>query len=289
MSEKHIGVLIVLIAGLMWAIEPVLAKLSYVDSTFLQTLSIRAFVITLFSFIYVIIIKKKKLQVNRAQFTVLWYIALVGTLCADFLYFYALTTIPVLNAVLLGHLQPIFIIILAFFLLKTDAPNVYDYAGIAVMMISALLVTTRTIENALSLSFGSLGDVVVLLATFAWASTAIAMSKYLRNVDAGIITFYRFFFASIVFAVIFLTDIPSIITLYQIGVGIVVAIGTICYYEGLQRLKAAQVSGLELSAPVFAAVIGYFVLAENVTALQLIGILLLFLGIYFLSKKELIS
>jgi drug/metabolite transporter (DMT)-like permease len=239
--------------------------------------------------IYVLLIKKERLKVNRSQFTVLVYIAIAGTLFADFLYFYALTTIPVINAVLLGHLQPIFIIILAFFLLKTDAPGIYDYIGIGIMMISALLVTTKTVENALSLTFGSIGDIVVLLATFAWASAAIIMRKYLRSIDAGIITFYRFFLASWFFAFLLITDIPTAITIYQVGVGVVVAIGTICYYEGLKRLKAAQVSGLELSAPVFASAIGFFVLAETITGMQLIGIALLFLGIYFLSKKELIA
>ena len=140
---------------------------------------------------------------------------------------------------------------------------------------------------AVSLQFGSLGDAVVLFATIAWASTAIAMRKYLRKTDAGVITFYRFFIASLFFAALFFIDTPSTITVFQIGIGVVVAIGTICYYEGLKRLKAAQVSGLELSAPFFAVVIGFIVLGEVITFMQFFGICLLFLGIFFLSKKEL--
>ena len=58
------------------------------------------------------------------------------------------------------------------------------------------------------------------------------------------------------------------------------------YYESLKRIKAAQVGALELSTPFFAAILGFLVLGELVTIMQIIGILLLFVGIYYLSKKE---
>jgi drug/metabolite transporter (DMT)-like permease len=285
MSQRHISVFVVLLAGLMWAIEPVLAKLSYMESSFITTLSIRAFIITILSFFYVSVIKKKSIKVPSNKLSALVYIALVGTLFADLLYFYALITIPVVNAVLIGHLQPIFIILISFILLKKDIPTPFEYGGIMLLMISAVLVTTKTMNNLLSLQLGSIGDAVVLLATIAWASTAIAMKKYLPMVDAGVITFYRFFIASLFFIGILFTNLPINLSIYQLLIGIVVTMGTICYYEGLKRLKAAQVSGLELSAPVFAAIIGFFILGETITWMQFIGICILFIGVYLISKK----
>jgi len=68
--------------------------------------------------------------------------------------------------------------------------------------------------------------------------------------------------------------------------GIIVAIGTISYYFGLKRIKAAQVSGLELSAPFFAAILGFLILGEQLTIIQIFGIILLLVGIYYISKKE---
>jgi drug/metabolite transporter (DMT)-like permease len=105
--------------------------------------------------------------------------------------------------------------------------------------------------------------------------------------NSGIITFYRFLLASI-FLMTYqgFTSIFNITNIYQILVGIVVGIGTILYYEGLKRIKAAQVSGLELSAPFFAAIFGFFILDEALTSIQIIGILLLFIGIFYLSKNE---
>jgi len=78
----------------------------------------------------------------------------------------------------------------------------------------------------------------------------------------------------------------SISNIYQIVIGVVAGIGTILYYEGLKRIKAVQVSGLERSTPFFAALLGFFILRETVTVMQIIGIFLLFGGIYYISKKE---
>jgi len=286
-NSKHIGVTIILFASVMWAIEPILAKLSYQNSDFIQTSAIRAIFAALTALIYVGITNKANLRIDKKQIPTLFYIAVVGTLFADFMYFFALTQVPVINAVLIGHLQPIFIILIGFLALKTDKLTKFDFIGITFMVFSGILVTTKTLENLSMFKLGTIGDLLVLSATIAWATTAVAMRKYLRGVNAGVVTFYRFLFASIVFVMyLSLTSTISISNIYQILIGVVIGIGTILYYEGLKRIKAAQVSGLELSAPFFATILAFFVLGESVTIMQVIGIFLLFVGIYYLSKKE---
>ena len=75
-------------------------------------------------------------------------------------------------------------------------------------------------------------------------------------------------------------------SIIQILIGVIVGAGTILYYEGLKRIKAAQVSALELSTPFVAALLGFLILEELVTVMQIAGMVLLFVGVCFLSKKE---
>lgn len=138
---------------------------------------------------------KENIKINKIQFSTLVYIGLVGTIFADLIYFYAFTKIPVINAVLIGHMQPIFIVLIGFFILKEDKLAKFDYLGILFMIIAGLLVTTRTLENLSVLKLGTFGDFLVLSATIAWATTAIAMRKYLKNMNAGVVAFYRFLIA----------------------------------------------------------------------------------------------
>lgn len=287
MDNKKSGVIAILAASLMWALEPIFAKLAYGNSDFLQTSAIRAIVVALTAAIYVIITNKSQFRVTKKQIPKLIYIGIVGTVIADLIFFYSLTKIPVVNAVLIGHMQPIFIILIGFFILKEDRLTKYDYIGILIMVIAGFLVATQTLSNLLMLKLGTAGDLFVLLATVAWATTAVVMRKYLKDVNAGVLTFYRFSVASIVLFVYLLFTASIVLSnVYQILVGVIVGAGTILYYEGLKRIKAAQVSALELSTPFFAALLGFLVLGEIVTSMQMFGIFLLIVGIYFLSKKE---
>ncbi len=287
MDAKKTGILAILGASLMWAVEPVFAKLAYANSDYLKTSAIRAIVVALVALLYVLFTGRKNLKVTSKHLSKLFYIAIAGTIFADLLYFFALTKTSVLNAVLLGHMQPVFIILIGFFFLKEDKLTRFDYAGIFIMIIAAVFVTTKTLENLFMIKLGTAGDIYVLLATVAWATTAIVMRKYLRELDAGVITFYRFSIASVIF-VVYLSLKSSLVlsNIYQILIGVIVGAGTILYYEGLKRIKAAQVSAMELSTPFFAALLGFLILGELVTVMQIAGMALLFVGVCFLSKKE---
>jgi drug/metabolite transporter (DMT)-like permease len=286
-GAKTVGVLAVLGASIMWAIEPVVARLSYENADVLQTSAVRAMVIVPLAALYVFVLGKRDFRMRRSQVPAAVYVAVVGTLCADLLYYVALSTVPVLNAVLIAHLQPLFVVLFAFFLIREERLTVYDYLGIFCMMIAAFFVTTRTVERLAALDIGTTGDALVLVATVMWATTAIAVKKYLSGVHAGTITFYRFLVASIFFAGYALaTDTCVFVNYYQIAVGVVIGVGTLLYYEALRRIKVAQVAALELSAPFFAALLGYLAFDEAVTGLQAGGMALLFIGVFFLAQRE---
>ncbi|RLF41503.1 MAG: hypothetical protein DRN12_03135 [Thermoplasmata archaeon] len=68
--------------------------------------------------------------------TKILYIGIIGTVVADLLYLFSLTMTPVMNAVLIGHMQPIFIVLIGFFLLREDRSTRYDYSGIIIMILS---------------------------------------------------------------------------------------------------------------------------------------------------------
>ena len=287
MDVKKTGVLAILGASLMWSVEPIFAKLAYANSDFIQTSGIRAIVVAVIALLYVLITNKGKLKVKREHLPKLVYIGIAGTVFADLLYLFALTKIPVINAVLIGHMQPIFIILIGFFILKEDRLTRNDYIGILIMIVAGVLVTTKTAGNISEMRFGTMGDIYVVMATVAWSTTAIVMRKYLIKLNSGVVTFYRYAVASTVFVVYLLIGSSLVLAnIYQVLVGIVVGVGTILYYEGLKRIKAAQVSALELSTPFFAVVFAFFVLREKATVMQVSGIILLVVGILLLSRKE---
>jgi len=179
------------------------------------------------------------------------------------------------------------VVLIGYFLLKEDRLTRYDYLGILVMIVAGLLVTTKTPANLFALRLGAVGDLLVLVATAAWATTGIATRKYLRQLNAGVVAFYRFSMASLILVLyLSLTSAIVLSSVYQVLLGLTVGVGTVLYYEGLKRIKAAQVSAIELSTPLFAALLSFLILRELVTMMQIFGIALLIVGVYFLSRKE---
>lgn len=292
---KMAGVLAVIAASVMWAIEPVVVRLIRENASLgsdldlaLNTALIRAVGMVLVAFVYVLITNKGSLKIRRADLPALVYVSIVATLLADTFYIYALVgQLPVVNAVLIAHMQPIFIVLIGFFVLKQDKLTRNDYAGIVIMIAAGLLVTTGTFSKLISLKLATRGDMFVLFSTVLWATTAIAVRKHLTGLNAGVITFYRVALALIVFLIVVLPRQSfELSNGYQVLLGGVVGVGSVLYYEGLKRLKAAQVSALELFTPFFAALLAFLFLGEGITVMQAGGILLLFVGVYFLSKRE---
>lgn len=297
MKPKTLGIVFILLASVMWAIETIFAKLAYTASTapdFRHTVAIRTIVVAIIAFLYVFFVNRGNfkrlfsvLKVDKKHLPSLAYIAIAGALFADFIFYLALTKTTAVNANLIAHLQPVFIVLIGFFMLKEDKLTRYDYMGIIIMISSALLVTTRTIENFADFKFGTSGDLLILGSTFLWATVAIVGRKAVRFTDASVIIFYRFLLASVIFlSYLIFTSGFFIANIYEVLLGIVVGLGYIFYYNSLRRIKAAQLSALELSTPFFTAILGYFVIDEVTTFMQIVGILFLFVGVYFLSKKE---
>ncbi len=286
-DAKKIGVLAILAASVIWAVEAVLARLTYSYSDVVSTAAARAFLVVPVALIYAALTAKGALNPGRKALPAIAYVVVMGTLVGDLVYYFALGKTSLLNAVLLGHLQPVLITLLGFLILRGDRLNRYDYAGIGLMLLAGTLVATRTVENLLGLHLGTIGDLYVLAATAAWATTAIAARKYLTALNAGVLTLWRYAIASAAFALYLAArGIFFVPSFTQLTIGVLVGIGTILYYEGLKRIKAAQVGALELSTPLFGAILGLTVFGEAVTGLQVLGIAVLVAGVLLLSKRE---
>jgi len=287
MRIKTLGILAVFGAGLMWAVEPVLVKVSYINSTYLHTSVARAVFVTITALAYALLTSRGSLRIRKKDLAPLVYISLAGTILADLLYLYALSRVTVVTAVLIGHLQPLFIVLIGFFILREDKLGLYDYLGIGCMITAGILVSSKTTINLLHIRIGTTDDILVFGATIAWATAGIVARKYLRPLNAGTITFYRFLIASLALLMFFgVRGIPLSLHLVQVLIGVVVGVGYILYYEGLKRIKAAQAAAVELASPFFAAVLGFLVLSEGITQFQCGGMALLFLGVAALSRRE---
>jgi len=284
-NQRALGLFFGVCAGAIWAVEAVLGKILFSSLTFIQVTASEVFFATPIAFAYVFV-KRERVRISVKNMKKACVLGLVGTVFAPLLFFYGLTQTFTVNATLIAHLQPLFVAILGFYLLKERVRR-HDLAAGVLIGLAVILVTSRAFENLISLKLGNLGDLVVLLATLSWAIVAIPGKQLTMEVSSGVIVGYRFLIASLIFLppLLFLNQL-SLNSIYQPLLGMIVGFGYIFYYEGLKRLKASQVALTELSSPFFAAALAWYFLGEGLTLIQVTGALLLMLGLFLLMHER---
>ena len=286
-SSKHIGVTCVLLASVLWGLEPVLGKnAALTAASSIQTTTLRTLIALVVSLIYVRF-RGLSLSVSSRTLSALIFNGVSSGVIADLIYFSAVSLVPVVNSSILSHMQPLVIVLLGSVILQHEKLSKADLLGIACMIVASIAVTTRTFDNLLAFQFGAFGDFLILGAMFMWALSTIVVKRRGTVAPGAVIATYRFAVALVVFLPwLFLRGEFAFPTIPQFSLGLTTGVGLILYYEGLGRLKAAQVSSLELTATFFAAVLGYLMLGESVTAFQVAGVIGIVAGVTLLSLHE---
>ena len=284
-NQKVLGILFGVSAGAMWAVEAILGKMLFSSFTFIQVTASEVFFATLTAFAY-IFVRRERMNFNSKNLGNFLVVGLVGTVFAPLMYFFGLTQTFAVNATLIAHLQPLFVAIFGFSLLK-ERLHKHDLIAGVLIFFAVILITGRTAENLTNLKLGNFGDLVVFFATLSWAIVAIPGKQLTKEVSSVVIVGYRFLIASIVFMPVLLYLNQLIVSsIYQVLLGVLVGLGYVFYYEGLKRIKASQVALTELSSPFFTAVFAWSFLGENTTSMQIIGALSLMFGLYILTQER---
>ena len=284
-NQKILGILFGVSAGATWAVEAILGKLLFRSFTFIQVAGSEVFFATLTAFAY-ILLKRERVKFNGKNIWNLLVVGVVGTVFAPLMFFLGLTQTFAINATLIAHLQPLFVAVFGFYFLK-ERLHKHDFTGGVLIILAAILITSRTAENLVDFKIGNFGDLMVFFATLSWAIVAIPGKQLTKETSGVTIVSFRFLIASIVFIpILFCLNQLIVNSVYQVLLGVLVGLGYIFYYEGLKRIKASQVALTELSSPFFTAVFAPYFLSETVTPMQVIGALLLMFGLYVLTREK---
>jgi drug/metabolite transporter (DMT)-like permease len=285
LNQKIWGILFGLSAGAIWALETILGKFLFSSLTVIQIATSEIVFATFTALIYTVV-KREKVTLDWETIQYLLLVSVVGTIIAPLLFYLGLSQTFAVNATLIAHMQPFFIALLGYSILKEQLSKL-DLIGGILIILAAILITSRTIEQLTTLQIGNLGDFLVFLAMCSWAIVAIPGKRLTQKTSSAVIVSLRFLIASmILLPIVLILDVFIISSIYQVLLGLLVGLGYICYYESMKRLKTSQVAFTELSAPFFIALFAWPLLGEIVTIFQIIGIILLMSGVYILTQKE---
>ncbi|MFH1789848.1 MAG: EamA family transporter [bacterium] len=282
-----VGALAVAIAAILWSLDgtflrPKLYTLPSPLVVFLEHL-LGFIVLTPFLYAY----KKQIKKINKKQWMAVFWVALFGgalgtTFITKALFLTGFHDISVV--ILLQKFQPIFAIILASIFLRERFPkNFYIYAGLAVVAGYFMTFKDPTAINSVA-NTATAAIIFSLLAAFAWGS-ATTFGKYsLKDISYGLLTALRFGLTTIIMiipAVTYFSQLQTVnSTQWWTLITIVFSSGALAmfiYYYGLKKIPASVGTMCELSWPVSAILLDYFLNKNVLSMSQIFGAVIVLL------------
>lgn len=188
---------------------------------------------------------------------------------------------------------PVFMALLGRFVLN-ERLGWLKITGIFLAFAGVLLVVSKGDLSSVSVGrFGAPGDKLILVSAVNWAVFSVLSRRGLKSYPAGLMMFYvmslGWAFTSILFFAGGNTaEISNLTFNGWLGIAFLgifcSGLAYIAWYDALQALSAAQTGVFLYIEPLVAVVVAFFVLAEPVTVVSLIGGGVILLGVWLVNR-----
>jgi len=285
-SEYQKGVIWVLISAFSFGFLGIFGKFAYRENINLITLLFLRF--SFASIIMFLYTKFKNLDLKLAKKELASVLAL-GGLCYSsqaFGFFQALHYLTVGVTTLILYTYPVFVTIIAIYYLKEKITNKTVIALFSALIGVFLVVYSNGIEV-------NLKGVVFIMASSLIYSIYITLSKItVRNVDPRVMGVYVMFSAASTFFLIGtatgkiqinLTPKGFLISLLIALIPTIIAIVT--FFEGIRLIGSSRASIISTLEPVVAATLGFLLLGEVLSPVQIFGGVMILTSVLILRKE----
>lgn len=192
-------------------------------------------------------------------------------------------------ASIIGSVQPVFIILLSWLILK-EKPTRNSYLAIAMIITGVFLLLFKQQVNI------DLIGVLAALAGSALMALGVVLTKYWgkpEGVSQMAFTSWQLFFGSLILipAALFFEDpIPALTAGNILGLAFIGIFNTgLAYYlwfRGIEKIGPAKASFLNPINPLTAFFLGYLVLGQTISGIQLVGVIIIISSVFVSQRKE---
>lgn len=282
--QRLLGIFLVASAACIWGTLGLVARVVYDEGV-----SFEAFVLTRAGGAFLVVLafvlltgRAASLKVRGRDFASLVPLGVVAIGCFYLLYFYTIGESEIGTAAVLLYSSPAFVVVLA---------RIFLGEALGFFRVAALLLTASGIGlviGAYDLSSLDVRPFVVLTglgAGLSYGMYSVIGKPLTARLPAHVINCYMLGIGAVV---LLIAALPTLDTLAELSPGIyaILAVSTFfqtalpyaLYTTGLKRVEAGQAAIIATVEPVVAGLVGAIFLAEELTALKILGALLVVLG-----------
>ena len=279
-TNRQKGIMLMLLSALCFAIMASFVK-SLDDYPVTEKVFFRNFLSLLIS-IFIIVKNGHSFKGNNKKFLLLR--STTGMLGIAF-YFYAISNLPLADAVIMNNMSPFFVAILSFLILKEKITK-SQIGALFIAIIGVTLITRPTLDVTI------IPALVGILSAF-FAGCSYVAVRYLRNTDSpDVIVFYFALLTSLCMLPFALSGnwiLPVGMDLVKaIAIGIFATAAQYSLTYAYRFAEASQVSIYNYSSIIFSSIIGITIFSERLDTFTTVGAILIIVGGYinYYSKKS---
>ncbi|MDF2672441.1 MAG: EamA/RhaT family transporter [Clostridiales bacterium] len=285
------GFIYAIISSIFFGSAGIFVKSSYTENFSPVDLLMLQYIIASIILLIICIIKhRSSLKLSKSMLKKLIIQGIVGNTFMTVFFYSSFKYLDMAVATMLLYLYPAMVAAISFIFLKAKISKL-KIAAICGTFVGSLLVL-----NIFSSSFSSIslrGVLFGVLAAIFYAFMTIYAEKIVEDVPALIITFYTTVFSLVVLFIInygFIAKIPSITSGAILNAALLAffceIIPLTLLYAAIKHIGSVStsiISTIELPA---AAVFSYFIMHENISLIQIIGILIIGYSVIVLKKEQ---
>lgn len=286
--------LLIIFAGILWGFDGLLRRiLAGIPPTIIVTLEHTLGALILLPFLPRFFKEYKKM--TRREWLMITAIAVFGGALGTIFYTAALAKVQFISysvVVLLQQVQPLFAIALAALVLKEKFNKKYVLLA-SIALISAYFLAFPNYKPTLLGGNGEIIAVLLALGSAAmWGSTIVLSKIILQKLSYLAAVTLRFVIViptALLFSLVSRQTYPlAAITVLQWKNLFLLAVvtgvfGFLAYYKGLQRTEVKIATFAAFAWPVSAALIGYLILGDRLSSVQMLAASVLIIDILVLS------
>ncbi len=259
-----------------------------------QIAALIRFIIASILLIMLIYLKEGSLpKLNKYQLGITAIMGLTGVCIYNLSFFTALAYMPASRTALFVSMSPILTLITARLFFKEQL-SYLNYCGVILALFGTFIVITKgQLFSQLHQSF-SYGEWMMLIAVGSWVIYTLC-AKFIPTVSSlSMITYSTLWGTFFLFLATF-TQLDAITTLkidfsiwmalFYLG-SFATVLAFIWYAEGIQKIGATRTIVFNYLVPLFAVLLAYFILNENISPSMFIGGVLSFVGVLMTNKKH---
>lgn len=288
---KKLSVLFVLISGTCWAGMTIFVRmLRDLGLGTLDVVLVRCAMTSLLLFLLLLITDRGKLKLKLKDLWIFILDAVVTVLLFNYCYFRAVNSMSIAVAVVLLYISPAFVMLLSALILKEKITRQKVFA--LLLMLAGTIFVTGILGSRQSVTLA--GFLLGIGAAVFYAMISIINPIAIRRGYSGAtITFYTYLFAMV--GALFVADRGLVFrTVTASGGNFLLALGFaivstvlpfILYNTALKYIEPSRAAIICSIEPIVGTLISVFLYHEPMTALMILGILLIMAGIICCNLK----